>query len=88
MATLGQEPVVFGSTTIQMILDEADVGTFIMGGKRDERQLTGSFPTDSTLTIKNGSEVTARDQTWKIENYRKGQAMTTVTLIEPNRVEI
>jgi len=87
MAILGQEAVVFSSGTVNMILAEADVETNINGGKRDERRLTGSFPTDATITLKNGAKVTARDQTWKIESYNKGQAMTSVTLIEPNRAE-
>tara|TARA_B110000014_G_C20086262_1_gene568173 strand:+ start:477 stop:785 length:309 start_codon:yes stop_codon:yes gene_type:complete len=88
MATLGEEPVIIGAETVQMILAEADNETAIMGGKRDERRLTGTLPTDASLVLKTGAKVTTRGQTWKIESVSKGQAMTSVTMIEPNRAEL
>ena len=36
---------------------------------------------------KKGMKVKANGKGWKISNFQRGKAMTTVTLIEPNRVE-
>ena len=84
--TLGGETITIGTTDVLAVLAETDTEREIMGGSRVQRGLTAQFTTDTSLTIREGGEAAARGKAWKIEAVSKGQAMTTVELIEPNRI--
>ena len=88
LGTLGAEPVTIASKTIQAIWGETDNRREIEGGSRLERDVTVQFPTAQGLTLRVGMTVTGRNKKWKVDNIRKGQAMTTLILIEPNRIEV
>ena len=88
LETLGAEPVTIASETIQAVWGEADNRREIEGGSRLERDVTVQFPTAQGLSLRVGMTVTGRNKKWKVDQIRKGQAMTEMTLIEPNRVEL
>lgn len=85
LGTLGKEPVIVGGETVDAVLAETERSENIMGGTREERRLTASYPTDPTITVRSGQKITARGQKWKIESVSEGAAMTHLTLTEPNR---
>ena len=88
MSTLGAEDLTIASQTITAVWGETDKRREIEGGSRLERDVTVQFPTSQKLTLRVGMTVTGRKSKWKVDNIRKGQAMTTMTLIEPNRIEL
>jgi hypothetical protein len=83
--TLGGETITIAGVDVLAVLAETDTEREIFGGSRVQRGLTAQFSTNDTLDIREGSEVTTRSETWKIETVRKGQAMTSIDIIEPNR---
>ena len=87
LGTLGAEPVTIASETIQAVWGETDNRREIEGGSRLERDVTVQFPTAQGLSLRVGMTVTGRNKRWKVDQIRKGQAMTTLILIEPNRIE-
>lgn len=84
--TLGGETVTIDGTDVLAVIDETSEERELMGGSRIERGLSAQFSTVSGLVTRAGSIVQTRGKYWKIENVRTGQAMTTLTLIEPNRI--
>jgi hypothetical protein len=87
MSTLGGEDLSIKSQTVQAVWGETDKRREIEGGSRLERDVTVQFPTSDKLSLRVGMTVTGRSQKWKVDNIRKGQAMTTMILIEPNRIQ-
>jgi len=84
---LGAELITIGSVKVSAIPAEMDVDRELLGGSREEREIAYQFPTIDKLKIKKGMSVSADSKKWKIERFQKGKAMTTVILIEPNRIE-
>lgn len=87
MARLGAEPITIDGTEVFAVPAEVDSDRDLMGGSRDKRDLDYQFPTRQDLKIRKGATVEADGKKWKIENFRRGRAMTTISLIEPNRIE-
>ena len=87
LGTLGAEPVTIASETIQAVWGETDNRREIEGGSRLERDVTVQFPTAQGLSLRVGMTVTGRNKKWKVDSIKKGQAMTEMTLIEPNRIQ-
>jgi len=87
MATLGGHAITIDSDTIQAIPAEVDTDQELMGGSRESREINYEFPTIKNLHLRKGMQVQAQDREWKIESFRRGEAMTSIRLIEPNRVE-
>ena len=87
LGQLGAENITIASRTVSAIPAEVDVDRELMGGSREEREINYQFPTIKGLKLKKGMAVKADDHDWKISNFQRGKAMTTITLIEPNRVE-
>ena len=76
-----------GQDTIIAVPAEVDTDRSLMGGSREERELDVTFPTVTGLKIKKGSVCHFDGEKWRIDNFRRGRAMTTISLIEPNRKE-
>jgi hypothetical protein len=87
LGKLGAEFITIESRKISAIPAEVDVDRELMGGSREEREIDYQFPTIKDLKLKKGMKVKANGKGWKISNFQRGKAMTTETLIEPNRVE-
>ena len=87
MSMLGAEVVHIDGQEVSAVLGESQNERMLMGGSRAERDLDGQFPTDSTIKLRVGQAVKARNKKWKIQSFRRGKAMTTFTIIEPNRIE-
>ena len=85
-AKLGGEKINVNGSDILAVPGEARITRELMGGSREEREVDYQFPTTKGLKLKKGMSVTAQGQKWKIESYQRGTAMTTLTLIEPNRI--
>lgn len=88
IGTLGGEPLTVASETFPAIWGETDKRREIEGGSRLERDVTVQFQTNPDLKLRVGMTVTGRNQRWKVDNIRSGKAMTTMILIEPNRIEL
>lgn len=86
MDTLGAESITIDGQSVFAILAEVDQETSIMGGSRVERSLTGQFPTNKSIGLRTGMAVSVGKKKWKLESFQRGQAMTTINIIEPNRV--
>ena len=87
LGKLGAEYITIGSEKISAIPAEVDHDRELMGGSREEREIEYQFPTVDKLKLKKGMAVKAQRRSWKIDRFQRGRAMTTVTLIEPNRIE-
>ena len=87
LARLGAETITVNGKNIDAIPAEIDSRRELMGGNREERQILYQFPTDSKMKLRTGMQCKAQGKDWKIDSVEKGKAMTTLTLIEPNRVE-
>lgn len=87
MATLGGESITVDSDTIVAVPAEVDSDRELMGGSREQRDLTYQYPTISGQELRKGMQVQAQGKEWKIDTFQRGSAMTTLMLIEPNRVE-
>ena len=87
MATLGGEKITVDSDTIVAVPAEVDSDRDLMGGSREQRDLTYQYPTISGQELRKGMQVQAQGKSWKIDTFQRGRAMTTLMLIEPNRVE-
>lgn len=87
MRTLGGQELKIGDTTITAVAGEVDSDRSLIGGSREQRDIDVSFPTVKGLKIRKGSVCYFDDEKWRIENFRRGRAMTTLMLIEPNRKE-
>lgn len=87
IGTLGGESLTVASKTFPAIWGETDNRREIEGGSRLERDVTVQFTTDQSMKLRVGMTVTGRNQRWKVDNIRKGKAMTTMILIEPNRIQ-
>jgi len=84
---LGAEKITVGGQVVDAIPAEAQHDRNLMGGSREEREIDYQFPTVKNLKLRKGMAVSAQDKKWKIESFQRGRAMTTITVIEPNRVE-
>jgi len=87
LGKLGAEYITIGSEKVSAIPAEVDHDRELMGGSREEREIQYQFPTVDKLKLKKGMTVKAQRRSWKIDSFQRGRAMTTVTLIEPNRIE-
>jgi len=91
LSTLGAETIVIGGQSISAVEDETTSSNALgTGAANNERNLVVKFPADAyTGTLKSGTAVTARGQTWQISSepdaIRKGQIATTLILVEPER---
>ena len=88
LPTFGAEPITIKSQTIDAVWGETSKEREIMGGSRLQRDVTVQFPTRQGVELREGMTVSGRNQKWKVDRIQKGKAMTTLTLIEPNRVDI
>jgi hypothetical protein len=79
--------VTINGSTIQAIPAEVDTDRELMGGSRESREIVYEFPTIAGLKLKKGMAVKSQGKSWKIESFRKGTSMTSIRLIEPNRVD-
>ena len=86
LSTLGAESITINGQSVDAVLSEVDQETSLIGGRRVERTLTGQFPTNRDMSLRTGMSVYVDKKKWKIERFQRGQAMTTITLIEPNRI--
>ena len=87
MTTLGGETITVDSTAIIAVPAEVDSDRELMGGSREQRDLTYQYPTISGQELRKGMQVQAQNKEWKIDTFQRGRAMTTLMLVEPNRVE-
>lgn len=87
MTTLGAHNVTIDGSTIKAIPGEVDTDRELMGGSRESRDIVYEFPTIAGLKLKKGMAVKSQGKSWKIESFRKGTGMTSIRLIEPNRVD-
>jgi len=87
MTTLGGETITVNSTTIIAVPADVDTNRDLMGGSRETRDLTYQYPTIKGQELRKGMQVQAQGKEWKIDSFQRGRAMTTLMLIEPNRVE-
>ena len=87
LAKLGSESIYVGGQMIQALPAEVDHDRDIMGGSRHSRDVDYEFPTIKDLKLRKGLAVKADGKKWKIDSFSKGVAMTTLRLIEPNRIE-
>jgi len=87
LGQLGAENITIASRKVWAIPAEVEVDRELMGGSREERDIDYQFPTIEGLKLKKGMAVKADGQDWKISNFQRGRAMTTIRLIEPNRGE-
>jgi hypothetical protein len=85
-AKLGGEKINVNGSDILAVPGETRITRELMGGSREEREVDYQYPTIKGLKLKKGMSVAAQGQKWKIESYQRGTAMTTLTLIEPNRI--
>ena len=85
-AKLGGEKINVNGSDILAVPGETRITRELMGGSREEREVDYQYPTIKGLNLKKGMSVVAQGQKWKIESYQRGTAMTTLTLIEPNRI--
>lgn len=91
LTTLGAETITIGGVTFSAVIDEtASSNELGRGANKDERTLIVKFAADAySGTMKSGTAVTARSQSWQIsaepDAIRKGQVATTLTLVEPER---
>ena len=88
---MGSEEIIIAGKKIQTIEDQTESSNALgLAANNNERTLVVSFPADAfTGTLKSGTAVTARGQSWQISSesgsIRKGQIATTITLVEPER---
>ena len=87
MTTLGAHKVTIDGRSLQAIPAEVDTDRDLMGGSRESREIDYQFPTVSGLKLRKGMAVKSQGKTWKIDSFRQGTGMTTIRLIEPNRVD-
>lgn len=87
LGKLGAEYITIGSTKVSAVPAEVTHDRGLMGGSREEREIEYQFPTVDKLKLKKGMAVKAQSRSWKIERFQRGRAMTTITIIEPNRIE-
>jgi hypothetical protein len=87
MGSLGAEKIEIDGQTIYAIPAEVDTDRDMMGGSRENRDVDYQFPTDDNIKLRKGAAVNACGKKWKVENFRQGRAMTTISLIEPNRIQ-
>jgi len=87
MTTLGAESITVDSKTIVAIPAEVDSDRDLMGGSRESRDIAYQYPSIKSQKIRKGMQVQAQGKEWKISTFQRGVAMTTLILIEPNRVE-
>jgi len=87
MTTLGGESITVDSDTIIAVPADVDTNRDLMGGSRETRDMTYQYPTIKGQELRKGMQVQAQDKEWKIDSFQRGRAMTTLMLIEPNRVE-
>jgi len=87
MNTLGGETITVDSTAIIAVPADVDTNRDLMGGSRETRDMTYQYPTIKGQELRKGMQVQAQDKEWKIDSFQRGRAMTTLMLIEPNRVE-
>ena len=87
LKTLGGEIVIIEGQEVLAIPAEVDTNSGLMGGSREQRDIDYQFPTQRKIKVKKGMGVEAAGKKWKIDNFQRGTAMTTIRLIEPNRME-
>ena len=87
LETLGAEDVTLDSQALKAVLGETEEDRNINGGSRAELSLDAQFPTDKTIRLRVGMIATTRGKEWKLESFQRGQSMTTLRLIEKNRIE-
>ena len=87
MGQLGAIDITIDSHKVKAIPAEAQHDRELMGGSREEREIDYQFPTIKGLELRKGMAVEAEGKEWKIDSFQRGRAMTTITIIEPNRVE-
>lgn len=87
LAKLGAHTIYVGSEKIEALPAEVDHDRDLMGGSRNSREVEYEFPTIKGLRLRKGLAVKADGKKWKIDSFSKGVAMTTLRLIEPNRIE-
>ena len=84
---LGAVNIHVGGVKIKALPAEVDHDRDIMGGSRGTRDIDFEFPTMKGLQLRKGMAVKADGKKWKIDSFSKGVAMTTLRLIEPNRID-
>ena len=84
---LGAETIVIDGKAVQCIPADVDTDRNLMGGSREERDLDLAFATIQSLKLRKGMHIEAMGKKWKIDTFRRGRSMTTIRLIEPNRIE-
>lgn len=87
MKSLGAEIIILDGKEVYAVPAEVDSDRDLMGGSREKRDIDYQFPTDSKIRIRKGMAVKAGGKKWKLTNFQRGRAMTTLSLIEPNRIE-
>jgi len=87
MTTLGAHKITINGSSIDAIPAEVDTDRDLMGGSRESREVIYEFPTIKGLSLKKGMAVKGQGKSWKIESFRTGTGMTSIRIIEPNRVD-
>ena len=87
LGKLGAESITVDGEKLDAIPAEVEIDRELMGGSREERDIDYQFPTTKNRKFRKGMSVIAQGQKWKIQSISRGKAMTTLRLIEPNRVE-
>ena len=87
LGKLGAHDIYVAGSKIQALPAEVDHDRDIMGGSRASRDVDYEFPTIRDLKLRKGMAVKAMGQKWKIDSFSRGETMTTLRLIEPNRIE-
>lgn len=87
MQKLGAHTITVDGKKILAIPAEVEIDRELMGGSREEREIEYQFPTIRGRKYRKGMAVQAQGQQWKIDSVTHGKAMTTLRIIEPNRVE-
>ena len=87
MTTLGAHKITINGSAFDAIPAELDTDRDLMGGSRESREIVYEFPTIKGLSLKKGMAVKGQGKSWKIDSFRTGTGMTSIRLIEPNRVE-
>ena len=86
-AKLGGEKINVNGSDILAVPGETRITRELMGGSREEREVDYQYPTIKGQELRKGMQVQAQGKEWKIDTFQRGRAMTTLMLIEPNRVE-
>ena len=87
--TLGGEAVVFDQgDSVLMVLGQHREEVDIYGGARKQLSVNGSASFDEIPAyVTEGTKATFRGIDWKVESVERGQAVTSVSFVDQNRIE-